>query len=455
MPDQELRERLVEHGITPGRYRGMFRLGVLLTVLGVVLFTLAAVGNGHDRAWQAFHVNWLFFTGLAGGSVALTAVYKLANAKWAGLVLRFAQPAAAFLPVSLIGLIAIFTAGYEPIYGHMHEQLHSLQHAKAVWLGHGFMFGRLLFVVGLITLVGFALVRADLVPDMFFARSKVEPSMRPMYEGWSRGFDGSAAVRDAHHGKINRLAAVFVPIYALGFTLVAFDMVMALQPHWFSNLLGGFFFMASFLGAHTLLVLMMLYGEKETGIHDLISGKQRHDLGKMIFGFTVFWTYLMWAQYLVIWYGNLPEETGFLFSRLWGPWRPVGAAVATGMFLIPFWGLIGVAPKKNRVTLGLFAAVSLLSLWLERYLLVLPSVTPEPGPPAGLPEAGATVLMLGLFLLCYALFARLFPMISPRLAEITLEREVHHTASSAEFEHEESARDYVDEATIERDKHHH
>jgi len=77
------------------------------------------------------------------------------------------------------------------------------------------------------------------------------------------------------------------------------------------------------------------------GVTDLVSPKQRHDLGKLCFGFTVFWTYLMWAQFLVIWYGNLPEETGFVFARLWGPWLPVGKAVFIGMFLVPFFGLLG------------------------------------------------------------------------------------------------------------------
>lgn len=455
MADLELRDRLVEHALQPGRYGGMLRTGILLSVLGLVLFIVALTGAGAVRAWQAFHVNWLFFTGLAGGSVALTAVYKLANAKWAGLVLRFAQAAGAFLPISLLGLIAIFTVGYEPVYGHMQEQLHSLQHGKAVWLSHPFMALRLFGVLAALLILGWRLIRADLVPDLFFARDKVDPRRRGLYQSWSTGFDGTTESRDRQHARINRLAGIFVPVYALGFTLVAFDMIMALQPHWFSNLLGGFFFMASFLGAHTLLALMMLYGERQTGVHDLISPKQRHDLGKMIFGFTVFWTYLMWAQYLVIWYGNLPEETGFVFSRLWGPWRPIGAAVGVGMFLIPFSGLLGVAPKKNRVTLGLFAAISLVALWLERYLLVLPSITPEHSPPAGWPEAAATLLMGGLFLLCYALFARTFPMVSPRLAEVTLDREVHHLAAAAEFEHDESPRDYVDEQTIEQDKHHH
>jgi hypothetical protein len=337
----------------------------------------------------------------------------------------------------------------------MHEQLHSLSHGKALWLSHGFMFGRLL--VGLLVLfgVGWAMVRADLVPDVHLARDVVDDSRRALYGKMAAGFDGSDEARVAQHARINWLAGLFVPLYALVFTMVAFDGIMALQPHWFSNLLGGWYFMGSFLGAHTLLALMMLYGENQVGIRELISPKQRHDLGKMIFGFTVFWTYLMWAQFLVIWYGNLPEETGFVFSRLWGPWRPIGAAVGIGMFVVPFWGLIGARPKKMRFTLGFFAAISLIALWLERYLLVLPSITAEHGPPFGIPEIGATLLLGGLFLLCYSLFARTFPMLSPRLAEITLDREVHHVVAEAEFGHDESAADYVSEKTIEAEKHHH
>jgi hypothetical protein len=231
---------------------------------------------------------------------------------------------------------------------------------------------------------------------------------------------------------------------------VAFDGIMALQPHWFSNLLGGFVFMGAFLSAHMLLALLMIHGARHLGVSDLVSPKQRHDLGKLCFGFSVFWTYLMWAQFLVIWYGNLPEETGFVFARLWGHWLPIGVAVLWGMFLIPFFGLLGVRPKKSKVTLGLFATVSLVALWLERYLLVMPSVTVLPGPTFGRPEAGPTLLFAGLFLLSYAIFARTFPMISPRLAEITLDRERGHTTVAAEFDHEEGPGDYVPDELLER-----
>jgi hypothetical protein len=298
--------------------------------------------------------------------------------------------------------------------------------------------------------VGWKLVRADLTPDMLAALPVAAPGRRSVYERWTRGYDGSVAAAHLLEERIHRLAPLYTVLYAIVFSLVAFDGIMALQPHWFSNLLGGFYFMGSFLGAHMLLALLSIYGASHLGISDLVSPKQRHDLGKLAFGFTVFWTYLMWAQFLVIWYGNLPEETGFVFARLWGNWLPVGSAVLLGMFIIPFFGLLGVAPKKVRASFAFFATVSLLALWLERYLLVMPSVTALPGPKFETPEAGPTLLFLGLYLLAYALFARTFPMVSPRLARITLDRERGHAIVAAEFDHEEGPRDYVSPDLIER-----
>jgi hypothetical protein len=446
-----LHERLVQRAVA-GKYDLFLGVGAGCTVLGLILFVGALRSGQADRAWHLFHVNWLYFTGLAAGSVAFVAVQKITNAKWSGMIIRFASASAAFLPVSLVALLLIFTAGYPAIYGPMVTAAHELQHGKAVWLSHGFMFARLAIGLGLLTVIGWKLIRADLVPDLLAVRGAAPANRRALYDRWTQGYDGGAETEFAVRERISRLAPAYVVTYALVLTLVAFDGIMALQPHWFSNLLGGFYFMGSFLGAHMLLALMMIYGSSHLGVTDLVSPKQRHDLGKLCFGFTVFWTYLMWAQFLVIWYGNLPEETGFVFARLWGPWLPVGQAVFIGMFLVPFFGLLGVAPKKTRATLGFFAVVSLTALWLERYLLVMPSVTALPGPRFQLPEAGPTLLFLGLYLLTYALFARTFPMISPRLAEITLERERGHTSAhvSAEFEHEESPKDYVSPESIER-----
>jgi hypothetical protein len=446
-----LRERLAQ-GAVAGRYDGFLGFGAGLAILGIIVFIRALLANpvSADRAWQVFHVNWIYFTGLSAGGVAFAAVQKVSNGKWSGLIIRFAEALVAFLPVSLIGLILIFTVGYPSIYGPMQGAFPELQHSKTVWLSHGFMFARLGIGLLALTIVGWKLVWADMKPDMRAVLRAASGERRLRYERWSQDYGESSADVIAHEERIHRLAPLYVVLYAYALTLVAFDGIMALQPHWFSNLLGGFIFMGAFLGGHMLLALLMMYGGKQLGVRDLISPKQRHDLGKLCFGFTVFWTYLMWAQFLVIWYGNLPEETGFVFARLWGRWLPIGVAVGWGMFLIPFFGLLGVTPKKNRVTLGFFATVSLLALWLERYLLVMPSVSAYPGPALGLSEVGPTLMFLGLFLLSYVWFARTYPMLSPRLAEITLERERGHVTVGAEFDHEEGPGDYVPDELLDR-----
>jgi Ni/Fe-hydrogenase subunit HybB-like protein len=446
-----LRERLAERALT-GRYDAFIGIGAGLALLGLYLFVTALLDSPAtaDRAWHLFHVNWIYFTGLSAGGVAFAAVQKITNAKWSGMIIRFAEALVAFLPVSLIGLVLIFTAGYQSIYGPMEHALHEMQHSKAVWLSHGFMFARVGVGLLALTIVGWKLVWADLKPDMYAVRGSAFEERRLRYERWSRGYDPGAAGVAEHDRRIHRLAPIYAVLYAYVLTVVAFDCIMALQPHWFSNLLGGWIFMGAFLGAHMLLALLMIHGSSHLGVADLVSPKQRHDLGKLCFGFSVFWTYLMWAQFLVIWYGNLPEETGFVFARLWGHWLPIGVAVGWGMFLIPFFGLLGVRPKKSRVMLGFFATVSLVALWLERYLLVMPSVTALPGPMLGRPELGPTLAFAGLFLLAYALFARTFPMLSPRLAEITLDRERGHTVTAAEFEHDEGPGDYVPDSLLER-----
>lgn len=422
MGSTSAREQLVARSVQ-ARYNLFVGLGTVLALVGAALFVLYARGEQADRAWHLFHVNWVFFTGLTGGSFAFVAVQKVTKAKWSGVIIRFAEAAPFFFwPVSVVGFLLIFTVGYH----HIFPEMHGLGHGKELWLSHGFMFGRLAVGLGLLYYLGWQLIKADLIPDMHDVKEVVPQERRGLYERWTQGFDASPEGRGRHEARIARLAPMYVVTYAVVFTMVAFDTMMALQPHWFSNLFGGWYFMGSFLGAHTLLALMMLYGRNEVGISEFITPKQRHDLGKLCFGFTVFWTYLMWSQFLVIWYGNLPEETGFVFARLWGEWRPIGSIVFLGMFVIPFIGLLGVAPKKTPFTLGLFTTVSLCSLWLERYLLVMPSVTHEPGPVFGMPELGPTLGFLGLFLLAYGYFGRTFPMVSPRLAMITLEKEAGH-----------------------------
>lgn len=443
----DVRDRLAARSVT-GRYSAFLGIGAGLAVLGIILAWRGAAMGASDRVWQLIHVNYLFFTSLAFGSIGLVAAQKIARAKWSGVVIRFAEAAIAFLPLSLIILVLIFVFGYDAVYGPMHEQLHTLSPGKALWLSKGFMFGRMFFGTLILTWVGWRLVKNDMLPDVYLVRGAVAGGRRSLYEKWTRSFDGSEASAAAHEARVSKWAGIYAVVYALVMSIIAFDGVMALQPHWYSNLLGGYYFMGAFLAAHMLLALLMMYGARNLGIADLVSAKQRHDLGKLCFGFTVFWAYLMWAQFLVIWYGNMPEETGFVFARLWGHWLIIGKLVFIGMFLVPFIGLLGVVPKKQPITLGLFASVSLVAFWLERYLLVAPSVSPLPGPAFGVPDLAPTFLLAGLFLLTYAVFARTFPMVSPRLAEITIRRELGHHAVET-FDHEDQDKDFLHAPEIE------
>jgi hypothetical protein len=224
---------------------------------------------------------------------------------------------------------------------------------------------------------------------------------------------------------IMRDASIVVLAFAFGYSLLAFDLIMSLAHKWVSNLFGAFYFMGSFLAALMMLAVLGIWLRRAMGLDGIYTSRQQHDLGKLCFGFTVFWAYLMWAQFLVIWYGNLPEETYFIFYRLYGAWRPVGTAVFLLVFLIPFIGLLGVKPKTYVPTMLLFALVSIVGIWLERYLEVVPSINQGAGPAIGLPEIGTTLLFAGLFLLSWAWFASRYPIISPRLAANALDREHH------------------------------
>jgi hypothetical protein len=207
------------------------------------------------------------------------------------------------------------------------------------------------------------------------------------------------------------------------FSILAFDLMMSLAPYWYSNLYGAYYFMGAFLTGLTMLGLMTVYWRGQLRLGGLIGMQQFHDLGKLIFGFTVFWAYLTYSHIVVIWYGNLPEETPWLFFRMFGEWQPVALLVFVLVFLVPFWGLIWVKAKVTPVTFTLLAAISIFGMWLERYLQIQPSLVEVPQ--LGLPELGVSLGFLGLFMLAYGLFALAFPMVSPRLAEKAFEL-AHH-----------------------------
>jgi hypothetical protein len=385
--------------------------GTVLALLGSASFFVFATGDDPGRAWRIFHVNFLFFTGVAVGAIIFAAAHTITKGAWAGAIIRFGEAAVAFLPISLLGFLMLFLGR-----DYLFPWIEHPTPARGQWLTVSWVFWRDLGALLTLFAVAIAFVYHDLKPDLAAAREHVTGWRRSLYDRLLGGYTGSADQLAGTERRLNWLAPLLCLLYAYLFSLLAFDLIMSLAPYWTSNIFGAFFFMGAFLTGLTMLALMMVYWRGRLGMREMIGREQFHDLGKLIFGFSIFWAYLMFSQLLVIWYGNLREETSFVFYRLWGEWRPIAVLVGLMVFLIPFWGLIWVKAKITPFTFALFALITIAGVWLERYLLVQPSLTTE-GPAFGAPEVGITVGFLGLFLLTYGLFARIFPMVSPRLAD--------------------------------------
>lgn len=377
-------------------------VGGIAAVLGAVVLVLGIIGEHPERTWWAYHANFVFWAGLAQGMVVFAATQKLAKGHWSGVLIRFAEAGAAFTVVSVVLFIGLFI-GREYIFTWLHEPRPDI----GGWLTSKWFFLRNGAVLVLLAWVSWRFVRRDLAPDVRELAT------------------GEAVERTEDSRLIMRDAVFLVFAYAFGYSLLGFDLIMSLSHKWVSNLFGGFYFMGSFLAGLLTLAILGVTLRRAMGLDHIFSIRQQHDLAKLCFGFTVFWAYLMWSQYLVIWYGNLPEETHFIFYRLFGPWRPVGIAVFLLVFLIPFIGLLGVRPKRFPPTLVAFCLVGLSGIWLERYLEVVPSINHGAGPAIGLPELGLAAFFGGLFLVSWAWFAGRYPIISPRLAADALEREGH------------------------------
>jgi hypothetical protein len=389
---------------------GLLAAGGILAALGIGLFVVLVLGDDPARAWRMFLVNFVFFTGLASGAVMFAATQKITRGVWAGPVIRFAEAAVAFLPLALI-LFLLLWLGRD----HLFPWIEHPTPARGQWLTVSWMFWRDLVALLLVQGLAMAFVVTELKPDMFALRDQASGWRRRMYDNLVGGYDGSPAALAAVERRLTILAPILILAWAYAFSLLAFDLVMSLAPYWVSNLFGAYYFMGSFLTGLTMLALMTIFWRGRLGLEHLIGRQQFHDLGKLIFGFTVFWAYLTYSHVLVIWYGNLPEETAFLFFRMWGAWQPVAILVLVLVFIIPFWGLLSVKGKTTPLAFTLFAAISIVGMWLERYLQVQPSLVEAPR--MGLPEIGVSLGFLGLFLVAYGLFARAFPMVSPRLAD--------------------------------------
>jgi hypothetical protein len=363
-------------------------VSAILLVVGIAAFAtgLFALDDQGVYAWGAFLVGLLWTFAVAQGGVIFSVIQAGTWGRWGRPVKRIAEAFGFYLPVAYLLLVVFLLLGLK-IYpwnpatavagGPVDLMPHSPEAwaSKPVWLTPGFFTARLLGAVGLMIVLDIVFVRASLRPDLVAAQQRLG-ARAPGW--WSRITGGETDVRRALVNGL-RTQSLLVPIlgvtYALVMSLVAFDLVMSLSPWWYSNMFGGWTFVSSFWLSLAALGLTVSLARDWLGISRFIGANVTHDLGKLMLAGCMFWAYTGFAQLLPIWYTDMPEETDFLLVRMFLPeWSWLAQTVAICCFLAPFTILLSRGIKKMRWPFAGICVLIMVGIFLERSLLVLPSI---------------------------------------------------------------------------------
>lgn len=377
----------------------------VLAAIGGVTFLIGVGGEDSQRAWQAYLVNWLFWAGLALSGLTFSAILQATNAQWAGSLRQLAESLAAFLPISFFLFIVLFI-GSEQLFSWIQDPVS----AKEAWLNKPFLILRNLFALIALYSCGFVLLRASLRARGIVAAQGTGglPGVFTLLFSGTQSTDREDATK-----RLTIVSPIFILLYAIVFSLFAFDLVMSLEPHWISTLFGAYFCIGNLYAGLSLLAVLAVLTRSSLPPAAYSPG-HAHDLGKLIFGFCILWTYMFWCHYLPIWYGNLPEETGFLVVRLLDePWTGVSFIVLVCNFLLPFPVLLLQWVKRAPAMLAGISAIILIGMWLERYILVVPSIWHEHTLPLGWIELGILLGFFALFVLAFRSFVKTFPLAPP------------------------------------------
>ena len=409
---------------------------LIFAVLAIGGFAWFFFAEDREHAYRVYLHNWLMFAALSQGALVLSCAMRLTNARWQGPVHVIVDSLGAFVPLALLLFLGIYVGRHE-----VFEFTHHPIAGKEWWFEEGFLFKRDVVALGWMTLLSIGYLYMSMRPRLAHARQHAT-KFRGLYAAWTSGWRGDAAEERLAERRLRKFAAILALSYGFCYSLIAVDMIMSLAPHWLSTMFPAYFAWGGFLSAVSLTALLCVLMRNSRELSGAITESRRHDLGKMVFAFSIFWMYLFWSQYLVIWYGNIPEETGFLMSRLgsqflqdtwyldkfWTrisePYVKVTLLVWFLCWVSPFWILLGQKPKKAPAILGAVTFGSVLGFWLERYILVTPSLVSPAAvldgasiTPFGFTEIAIGLGFLGLFFLSFLSFGWLFPGAMPAPGE--------------------------------------
>ena len=299
-----------------------------LFVAGLAGWIVCAVVGDADRAWRALLINFIYFTPLAAGLVTWPAAVIGSRGRWARTIEQPALAGIAFAPVSLLAFAALWLGR-----AHWAGWMRYKDLPNAAWLNTTFLFAR----------DAAALVILWVLAAWFVARRR--------------------------RGRPVALAAGLAFAYCVVFTLLGFDMVMALDPHWASTLFGGYFFVTGLYAALAAWTLMTALGSAEPDKERL------HDLGNLMVAFSLLTAYMMFSQLLPMWYENFANEVRYVVPRLrFGSWGWVSLGLLVVIYLGPLAILLTRWSKRTPKFLAGVALAVLAGLWVERWWLVTPTL---------------------------------------------------------------------------------
>jgi hypothetical protein len=384
---------------------GVWVPAAVLAAAGTAAFLFGAAGEHPGRAWQAYLINFLLWSSVAQGAVLFAAVTRITRARWSGPLEGLSGAFAGFFPLSFV-LFLVLIFGGPHVFPWVHEELHG----KESWLNVPFVLARngagLLILYG----VGFMFLRQAL---------RLRMGSAPTRSGLRRLLAGSAPESPVEVERIRdrmaRWAGLYCFVFALVLSLIGFDLVMSLDPHWYSTLFGAYHFVKAFyLGLGALIILAAVVQLRQ-GRRSGLEPRHFHDIGKLFFAFCLLWADFFYVQLTVIWYGNIPEETHYVILRtMLPPWRPLAWAVFSMVFILPFIILINKRVKTIPAAVIALCSLVIVGLWLELLLLVGPPLNHGAAElPLSVSDAIVFLGFLGLMVLAVAAMLRTFPELLP------------------------------------------
>lgn len=335
----------------------------------------------HGRAMYSYLYAFVAVLTLALGSLVFVLIQHVTRAGWSVAVRRLPETVISVLPLFILLFLPIAIFRHD-IFPWMHaEHMDAILQKKQGYLNEQFFLVRSFSYLVLWAIMG-----------LWFYRSSVRQDVGGKF----------------NITKLNQaLSAPGIIIFGLSITFAGFDWVMSLQPHWYSTIFGVYFFAGSLLFGLAFMTLMAMFLQSLGYLQNVITSEHYHDLGKLLFGFTIFWAYIGFSQFMLYWYGNIPEEIEFYTHRMHHGWDKISWALPVIHFFMPFFGLMSRALKRVRLILTINCLWVIAVHLVDLYWLIMPAYQdPEvhEGPMHLHVSMGDALALLGMFSLFFGLF---------------------------------------------------